>query len=82
MSYCVYYQAHVRTYDCWFFVAALRSFEHMCFDRTLNVQENLFEFFVPPAMEPTFLQVMTHFQQEGMVSNLQKLPNRYAEMLA
>ncbi len=77
--YCIYYQAHVRKYDCWFFVAALRSFEHMAFDRTLVVEENIFEFFVAPSMEPLFLEVMAYFEQAGMVTELQKLPNRLAD---
>ncbi|HZW61449.1 MAG TPA: hypothetical protein VFF04_04430 [Candidatus Babeliales bacterium] len=76
MSYCLYYQAHIRQSHCWFFVAALRSFEHVAFDRTFNVDESVFEFFVPPTMEPFFLEFMEYFKQQGIVSELKQLKNR------
>ena len=76
MSYCSYYQAKIRKYDCWLFVAALRSFEHMAFDRTIDVAENLFEFYVPASTEEYFLEFMAYFQQQEQVSGLIKLPNR------
>ena len=76
MSYCSYYQANVRRADCWFFVSILRTFEYVVFDRTLDAEESLFEFFVPPAMEPTFLEFMNYFMKDGLISNLKKLPNR------
>jgi hypothetical protein len=70
---CVYYQATVRRHDCWFFVAALRSFEHMAFDRTCDVSINRFEFFVPSGMVPLFLEFMAYCQGEGLVTDLQQL---------
>ena len=76
MNYCDYYQAHIKRSECWFFVGALRSFEYMCFDRTLDLPTSLFEFFVPPAMEEQFLNIMDFFQKQGIVSNFKKLPNR------
>ena len=76
MNYCKYYQAQVKRSECWFFAAILRSFEHMAFDRTLDLKNSIFEFFVPDAMEDQFLSLMDYFQDAGIVSNLQKLPNR------
>lgn len=79
MQYCSYYQAHVPREHCWLLTAIIRSYEHMAFDRTLNKEESIFEFFVPEGMEPLFLQVMARFEKEGVIQNLQKLPNRFAE---
>lgn len=77
MSYCSYYQAHVKKELCWQFVATLRSFEHVAFDRTLDKEQSLFEFFVSPQEESFFLKLMALMQEHGLVTNLQKLPNRY-----
>ena len=79
MDYCCYYQARIRKRDTWFLVAVLRSFEHMAFDRTLNKAEGIFEFFVPVAHEPVFLELMRYFQDEQIATDLIKLPNRLVE---
>jgi hypothetical protein len=78
MSYCSYYQANIKREKMWFIVATFRSFEHLLFDRALNKQTCLFEFFVPSDLEPYFLEIIDHCIKQGIVSNLQKLPNRLA----
>jgi hypothetical protein len=75
-AYCSYYQAHVVRSQVWFFVAILRSFDHVSFDRTLDVKNSVFEFFVPAAMEPYFLEIMASLKNEGVVHDITKLPNR------
>ena len=75
-KYCSYYQAHVKKVEQWFLVAVLRSFEHTCFDRTLDKEQGIFEFYVPEEMEWRFCKLMDYFIQQGIVVNLQKLPNR------
>jgi len=74
--YCRYYQAHVSEPESWFMVSIIRSFEHLCFDRTLDAEQSIFEFFVPEQNEATFLELMHWFEQQGIVSNVQKLENR------
>lgn len=76
MDFCSYYQAQVARKDTLFFVAILRSFDHICFDRTLDPTQSLFEFFVPPDCEKDFLTIMTYFQKQHIIDNLQKQPNR------
>ena len=76
MDYCSYYQAQINREKTWFFVGCLKSFEHIAFDRTLDAQKGIFEFFVPEDMEEYFLGIMQYFEKEGIVGNLQKLPNR------
>jgi len=76
MQESLYYQAHIERSLCWFVIAALKSFEHVCFDRTLDPEESLFEFYVSPDTKDIFLEVMDYFQKQGLVSNLRQLPNR------
>ena len=76
MDYCSYYQAQIDRPMTWFFVGCLKEFDHLAFDRTLDAEAGLFEFFVPVDMEASFLDFMRYFQDEKIVSNLEKLPNR------
>lgn len=78
MNLCSYYQAVVTKKDTSFFVATLRSNEHVVFDRTLDKEKGIFEFFVPPTQEQRFLEIMHYYVQSGIVSDLQKLPHRLA----
>lgn len=79
MNYCSYYQAIVDKTFCWYFVAILKSYEHLAFDRTLDTPTNLFEFYVPESREQEFLRLMHYFEQQHLINNLQKLPNRLAD---
>lgn len=81
MDYCQYYQAQVIPSKCWFFVGVLRSFEHVCFDRTLDKETSTFEFFVPEDMQKVFLELMDYFKKEGIVTTLTQLPNRLLDPL-
>ena len=74
--YSLYYQAQVDKTHTWQVTALLRSHEHVAFDRTLNKETGLIEFFVSPANEAIFLEVMHYFEHKGLVHNLMKLPNR------
>lgn len=79
MDYCKYYQANIDRQKTWLFVGCLKSFEHIAFDRTLDADSGLFEFFVPIDMEHYFVEIMHYFEKEKIVFNLQKLPNRLVE---
>ncbi len=79
MSYCVYYQAEVKKKDVWFFVATLRSFEHLAFDRTCDVEASVFEFFVPADLEDFFITCLLAYQARAIVVWFEKKPNRLAE---
>ena len=74
--YCSYYQAHVQRELCLYVVAALRSYEHLAFDRTLDPETSLFEFFVPSSTEHYFLTLMNYLESEGLIYDLKKVPNR------
>jgi hypothetical protein len=75
-KFCRYYQAQVEREQAWFFVAIARSYEHIMFDRTLDPQTSMFEFFVPADMEPAFLEVMAQLVEHGIVTDLRSLDNR------
>ena len=77
-QYCLYYTARLQKSHCWLVSSALRGTEHIAFDRSYDVPESIFEFFVPRAMEPVFLEVMAYFEAKKIVSELTKKPNRLA----
>jgi len=74
--YSLYYRAHIVKAEVWFFVAVLRSFDHVSFDRTYDVTNSIFEFFVPDSMEPYFLEIIGALAKEGIIDRLEKMPNR------
>ena len=76
MQYCSYYKAQVAKKKVWYFIGILRSFEHLAFERTIDKEQSIIEFFVPQDLEDYFLNLMHYFQKQEIVSNLQKLPNR------
>lgn len=76
MAYCSYFQAFVSRKDTWFFVATMRSNEHLMFDRTFDAERGIFEFFVPEGNEERFVHVMSYYEQQGIVHGLVKLQNR------
>lgn len=82
MNYCFYYQARILREKTWLFVALLRSVEHIAFDRTLDVKDNVFEFYVPADRQVPFLAFMEYMIQQGVALDLQELPNRLKDPLA
>lgn len=76
MIYCKYYQARVKEKDCIFFIGILRSFEHLEFNRTIDTTNSILEFFVPEDNVPIFLQVMSYFKSQSIISDFKELPNR------
>lgn len=78
--YCFYYQTTVQREFCWLFTAALRSYEHISFDRTINPELSIFEIFVVPEEEELFLLLMQYFKEEGIIDSLMKLPNRLQDL--
>lgn len=79
MAFCTYFQARIQKEQTWLFVALLRSNEHISFDRTINLDEGRFEFFVPTDNVGRFLALMEQFTSLGLVSEVVCLPNRLAE---
>jgi hypothetical protein len=77
MSYCLYFQAHVKKEKIWFLTSILRSCEHLVFDRTLDQVQSIFEFFVPEGSLAEFQSLMKHFEKEKVISQVKKLPNRF-----
>lgn len=75
-----YFQATVHRELSWYVVAILKSFEHLCFDRTYDAESSRFEFFVAPDMAHEFIKLMEHFKNEHLIADFQELPNRITEL--
>ena len=78
-AYCSYFQAIIPKDRVWIVTGILRSEPNMVFDRSLNKRENLFEFFVPPAFETTFINMMDFFLDESYIISYKKMLNRLME---
>jgi hypothetical protein len=75
-NYCCYYQATSEPKNHLFLVGILKSYEYICFDRTLDPALGIFEFFVPADQEALFVHIMERFLKMGIISSMEKLPNR------
>ncbi len=82
MIYSSYYQAWVNKKEMWFLVATLRSFEHLVFDRTLNKETGMVEFFVPHDLEIYFESLLVYYKNEGVIADFKKMDNRLNDPLA
>ena len=76
-QYCAYYQALVDRQKTWFVVGVMRNEDHVAFERTLERQSEILEFFVPHDQEQAFLTLMEMLKKSGCVFSLKKQPNRY-----
>ncbi|MBI2344684.1 hypothetical protein HYV10_01270 [Candidatus Dependentiae bacterium] len=76
MSYSVYYQARVQKELCWFVTSTVRFCEHVAFDRTIDKEESIFEFFVAPDLEEAFLDIAYKLLKKGVFLDFKKMPNR------
>ena len=75
-KYSRYFHAYVKRSETWFFVATLRSFEYMAFDRTLDKTSGLFELFVPDEYMEIFTDFMDYHVRNGVVQSYEEKPNR------
>jgi len=71
VQYSAYYKAYVPKEKVWFFVATIRSFDHLLFDRTCDVENSIFELFVAPDRVEEFEALMSWYQKNGYVEWLQ-----------
>ena len=76
MNYSIYYQAHVQKELCWMVTATIRFMDHVAFDRTIDKENSIFEFYVAPDLEDEFLQVANRLLRRNIFLTLTKLPNR------
>ena len=79
-QWCAYYTGHVKKEKAWMLTAVLRGAENVAFDRTLNVKESIFEFFVPEDMENIFLQAAEYLKKQDVLLTLVKEKNRFASL--
>lgn len=77
MNYSLYYQADITKELTWLLSATLKYCEHAAFDRAVDKKNHVFEFYVAPDLQDTFLNMMVKLEKEGVISNLQELHNPY-----
>ncbi len=75
-EYCSYYQARVRVEKTWFIVGVFRNEDHIAFERTLDGDHSILEFFVPVDQEQNFLQIIQSLQKRGYIYSCERLENR------
>ena len=75
--YSLYYQVRVDRQKTWFVVGVMRNEDHLAFERTLEGQREILEFFVPRDQEQNFLILMEMLKKRGCVFEWNKQPNRY-----
>jgi hypothetical protein len=76
--YCTYYQAHVLREQVWFLTGCLRNTDHFLLERTVDVENSVLEFFVPPDSNDEFIHFMKTMSEMGVVLWFKELPNRMA----
>lgn len=76
MNYCIYYHAFLKRESIWLITGILRNEDHWVFDRTLDKNKDLLEFFVAPAYKDMFENYMEFFKEKGLVYEYYSLPNR------
>ena len=77
-EYCLYYQAQVNIEKTWFVVGIFRNEDHIAFERTLDNDHSILEFFVPPDQESDFLKIIKALKNRGYLFSCEKLDNRFA----
>lgn len=75
--YCSYYHVRFVKKFIWFVVGVLRAEDNVVFERALDSDPEIFEFFVPPGREPEFLSLMDCLSKKGYVLSLEARPNRF-----
>jgi hypothetical protein len=64
----LYFIAYIEPEDALLFTALLKSVEdNMAFDRGMQNQKNMYEFFVPIASKDLFIEYMNLFEQKGLI---------------
>ncbi len=72
----LYYTASIKRERAWLLSSVMRGTEHVAFDRCIDKEGAVFEFFVPQDTEAIFLQAMDYLKKEGVLLTLQKKENR------
>lgn len=75
-QFCSYYVAQAVRDQCWLLSSLMRGTEHIAFDRALDKEKSIFEFFVPESTEHVFLQVIDYLLEKGILTSCEKKENR------
>jgi len=78
-AYCAYYQAEARKRTLWFVSGCLKACDNWMFHRTVDGTSTTLEFFIAPAFEQDFIQLMELLKQRGDIISFGKKENRLRE---
>lgn len=73
----LYYQAEVIPHTIWLVTSILRNEDGWAFDRALENNSTVLEFFVSPSYEAEFCSFMDYCLEKKLLLSFQKLPNRF-----
>lgn len=76
MLYSIYYQAQVQKELSWMVTSTIRYCDHIAFDRTVDKEGSIFEFYVAPDFHDEFLLVAHKLLERKVFLTLQQMPNR------
>ena len=76
-NFSLYFQAHVKRELCWIVSSTFKYIDYVAFDRTVDKEQSLFEFFVSPDCLQEFLDIMHYFETHHIISDMRQLPNRF-----
>jgi|WetSurMetagenome_2_1015567.scaffolds.fasta_scaffold1198522_2 hypothetical protein len=74
---CSYYQAKVDKEKTWFVVGTFRNEDHVAFERAIEGQTEILEFFVPQDQEDYFLILIQRLKEMGYILWFEKKDNRF-----
>ncbi|MBD3231651.1 hypothetical protein GF322_03235 [Candidatus Dependentiae bacterium] len=73
---CEYYQVKTQKVKTWFVVGCFRNEDNLAFERTLDLQNSILEFFVPPNYNDQFLNIINWLINKKYILNIKKMENR------
>lgn len=76
---CSYYLAKLVKKRIWFVTGNIHSMDNMVFERTVDKDEDILEFFVPSDQEKVFLEFMDSDPIKSCVVWIKKSRNRLAK---
>jgi hypothetical protein len=72
----LYYQATIIPNKIWLITSLLRNEDGWAFDRALEGNPSILEFFVSPSYEEEFSSFMNYCLEEGLITSFSKMDNR------
>lgn len=73
----LYFLAKVKRERAWLVSGVVRNLGHIALERALDPKEDIFEFFVAPNYESSFLKIMQKLKEKEGIIWFEKAKNRF-----